>query len=248
MLTFKVDANRKRYSAFCLKNGLSTMVLNKRLSKRPLQPTVLLTSFDPFEGEMLNSSAVAVSALRDKQIVGHRIITAELPTVFGTSLQILRKLLAEHKPSLVICVGQASTRTSVSLERVAINAIDARIPDNCGYQPFNEAVLPDGPVGYFSTLPLKAILQALKKADIAVEISQTAGVFVCNYVFYGLMHELSTRRMFRRTLGGFIHLPVLPHQAAGCAVPGMPLEQMVKALRLAIKTALQLKSDPEIQC
>ncbi|MDR3425650.1 MAG: pyroglutamyl-peptidase I [Alphaproteobacteria bacterium] len=201
---------------------------------------VLLVAFDPFGGKILNSSWLAIQALHGKQIARHRIIAAQLPTAFKTSLQILRKLIAEHNPALIIGVGQADMRSPISLERVAINIIDARIPDNQGVQPVDEEVISGGPVGYFSTLPIKAIRTALNKADVPVEISQTAGSFVCNYVFYGLMHELSTRKLLRRTRGGFIHVPLLPQQSAIRAAPAMPLEQIVKGLRLAIQTTLKL--------
>ena len=207
--------------------------------KKSELPKILLTGADPFEGYALNSSFEVVRALRGKQIGGHRIVVAELPTVFGTSVQNLRRLMVKHKPVLVICVGQASMRSSISLERVAINIMDARIPDNSGLQPIDEAILQDAPAGYFSTLPLKAILTALRKVNIKAEISETAGTFVCNAIFYNLMHELSIRKMFRHTCGGFIHVPLLPQQATPNTSSGMPLDQMVRALHLTIQTTLE---------
>ena len=206
-----------------------------------LQFKVLLTGFEPFQGEAQNSSAVAVSAFRGKRIAGHRIVTAVLPTEFGSSLQILCRLLVKHKPALVVCTGQANMRSVLSLERKAINIKHARIPDNRGLKPVDEKVISAGPARYFSTLPLKATLAELKKAGVKTEISNTAGTFVCNYVFFGLMHELSTRKALKRTRGGFIHLPLLPEQTLDSVVPVMTLEQMVMGLRLAIQTALQAK-------
>lgn len=206
-------------------------------------PSVLLTGFDPFgdigpAGLVLNPSWMAVEALQGKRIAGHRIVAAQLPTVFGASALELARLLKLHKPALVICVGQAGGRSAVSLERVAINVNDARIPDNTGAQPVDTPVVQGGPAAYFGTLPIKAMLQALQTAGIAAEVSQTAGTFVCNHVFYALMHALATQRGLKRTRGGFIHVPYVPEQVAGQSMPSMPLEDIVRGLRLAVASAL----------
>lgn len=205
---------------------------------KPL-PTVLLTGFDPFGGESLNPSWQAVRSLHHKRIAGHEVVAAQLPTVFDTSLLELARLLREHRPALVICAGQAGGRAAISLERVAINVNDARIPDNAAAQPVDTPVVAGGPAAYFTSLPIKAMLQALQREGIAAEVSQTAGTFVCNHVFYGLMHELATRRGFRRTRGGFIHVPWLPGQGE----PNMATGELVRGLRLAIATALVTPQD-----
>lgn len=206
-------------------------------------PSVLLTGFDPFgdigpAGLVLNPSWMAVEALQGKRIAGHRIVAAQLPTVFGASALELVRLLKLHKPALVICVGQAGGRSAVSLERVAINVNDARIPDNTGSQPVDTPVVQGGPAAYFGTLPIKAMLQALQTAGVAAEVSQTAGTFVCNHVFYALMHALATQRGLKRTRGGFIHVPYVPEQVAGQSMPNMPLQDIVRGLRLAVASAL----------
>jgi pyroglutamyl-peptidase len=212
--------------------------MSRPLAAKPL-PTVLLTGFDPFGGESLNPSWQAVQSLHHKRIAGHKIVAAQLPTVFGASLRELARLLRAHQPTLVICVGQAGGRAAISLERVAINVNDARIPDNAAVQPVDTAVVVNGPAAYFTRLPIKAMLQALQHAGIAAEVSQTAGTFVCNHVFYGLMHELATRRGFKRTRGGFVHVPWLPGQGE----PSMPTEELVRGLRVAIAAALATTSD-----
>lgn len=203
------------------------------------RPRVLLTGFEPFGGEHLNPSWVAVKNLHGRRIGGHQIVAAQLPTVFGASLDELVRLLRTHRPALVICVGQAGGRAAISLERVAINVNDARIADNAAAQPVDTAVVASGPAAYFSSLPIKAMLQALQHEGVAAEVSQTAGTFVCNHVFYGLMHELATRRGFRRARGGFIHVPWLPEQGA----PNMPTEELGRGLRLAIAAALAAPRD-----
>lgn len=205
---------------------------------KPL-PTVLLTGFDPFGGESLNPSWQAVRTLHHKRIAGHKVVAAQLPTLFDTSLAELARLLREHRPALVICVGQAGGRAAISLERIAINVNDARIPDNAAAQPVDTAVVAGGPAAYFTGLPIKAMLQALQRDGLAAEVSQTAGTFVCNHVFYGLMHLLATRRGFSRTRGGFIHVPWLPGQGQ----PHMATDELVRGLRVAIKAALATSTD-----
>jgi pyroglutamyl-peptidase len=202
-------------------------------------PTVLVTGFEPFGGEAVNPSWMAAHALHGREVAAHRVIGAQLPTAFDRSLEALRELLLRHRPRLVICTGQAGGRTALSLERVAINVNDARIRDNAGAQPIDTPVVPNGPAAYFSTLPIKALLLALTEEGIRAEVSQTAGTFVCNHVFYGLMHELAARPELRGTRGGFIHVPWLPGQGQ----PSMQLEEIVEGLRVAIGCALTTVHD-----
>ena len=205
-------------------------------------PRALLTGFDAFGEARLNPSWLAVQALDGELLEGHKLVVAQLPTVFGSSLPALTRLLQLHKPALVICVGQAGGRNALSLERIAINLQDAHMADNAGAQPLDAAVVADGPAAYFSSLPIKAMLQVLQQAGIAAEVSQTAGTFVCNHVFYGLMHALATQRTTqqnKRIRGGFIHVPYLPEQGSPC----MPLEEMVRGLRLAVEAALKAPQD-----
>ena len=206
-------------------------------------PVVLVTGFDPFGGQRVNPSWRAVQALHDSRIAGHRVIGAELPTVFGESLQALRVLLRQHRPTLVICCGQAGGRGALSLERVAINVDDARIADNAGAQPVDLPVVSNGPAAYFTGLPIKAMRQALLDAGINAEVSQTAGTFVCNHLFYGLMHELATQPAWRGVRGGFIHVPWLPEQGQ----PSMRCDEIVEGLKLAIECALSTGVDLPIQ-
>ena len=203
------------------------------------QPTILLTGFDPFGGASLNPSCLAVKQLHGRQIAGHRIVAAQLPTVFGESLHRLKALLKQHQPALVICVGQAGGRSAISLERVAINVNDAPLADNAGAQPVDTAVVPGAPTAYFTSLPIKAMLATLQREGIAAEVSQTAGTFVCNHVFYGLMHALATQRPLRHSRGGFVHLPWLPEQGT----PSMALDEVVRGLRLALRCALLADGD-----
>ena len=210
-----------------------------KLSTLPPQPCVLLTGFDAFAGAAVNPSWLAVQALDGESIHGHVLVAAQLPTVFGSAPQVLARLLKRHKPALVICTGQAAGRGALSIERIAINVNDARIADNSGEQPVDMPVVPGGPAAYFSTLPIKAMRRAIEQGGIAAEVSQTAGTFVCNHVFYSLMHTLATQAAFKKTRGGFVHVPSLPSQG----LPGMASSVMVHGLRLAIACALATSDD-----
>ena len=203
------------------------------------QPKVLVTGFDAFGGDAINPSWLAAQGLHGRVILGHKVTAAQLPTVFDDSLLALRALLKQHQPALVVCVGQAGGRSALSLERVAININDARIADNAGAQPVDTPVVPGAPAAYFSTLPIKAMLLALQREGIPAEVSQTAGTFVCNHVFYGLMHLLATQRGFKNSRGGFIHVPWLPEQG----MPSMPLADITRGLRLAVRAALANHAD-----
>lgn len=195
-------------------------------------PTVLLTGFDPFEGAAINPSWEAARALDGATIAGHRIVSVLLPVVFGDALDVLRRALATTSPALAICVGVAARRELVSIERIAINLDDARVPDNAGRQPVDAAVVHDGPAAYFSTLPVKSILRALEAAGIPAGISESAGTYVCNHVFYGLMHALAAQPQVR---GGFIHVPPLQDAAHP---QGLPLATLVAGLQIAVEAAL----------
>jgi pyroglutamyl-peptidase len=206
--------------------------------------SVLLTGFQPFGGERLNPSWQAVSALHGARIAGHRVVARELPVAFGSSLKALRTALREVRPSLVICVGQAGGRAQLSLERVAINVDDARIPDNTGRQPVDTPVVEEGPAAYFTTLPIKAMREALRAAGVPAEVSQTAGTYVCNHVFYGLMHALRRQRAVR---AGFVHIPYSPAQAAAHAgAPSLAVDTVTEGLRIAVRAALTARADARI--
>ena len=199
---------------------------------------VLVTGFEPFGGEAINPSGEIARLLHGARIQGHEVTGALLPCVFGGAITELKKRLRAVKPALVICVGQAGGRADITPERVAINVDDARIPDNDARLPVDRAIVRQGPAAYWSTLPIKAIVDALKERGIPASVSQTAGTFVCNHVFYGLMHELRAQKKIR---GGFIHVPFLPEQAKD--QPSSPLETMVTAIAVAIETALGVRRD-----
>ena len=205
-------------------------------------PVALLTGFDPFGGDAVNPSWDAVRRLHGTTLHGHRIEAVELPTAFARGASALLDALDRHRPALTLCIGLAANRGALSLERVSVNLIDARIPDNDGAQPVDVPCIAGAPDAYFTTLPVKAALRALEAADIPAELSLTAGTFVCNHVFHVLMHALAADPA--RPRGGFVHVPPLP---------GMPLrspqarpmlaETMAEGLRLIIDVALRTHDD-----
>lgn len=208
--------------------------------------TILLTGFEPFGGEHSNPSWEAVRRLDGKHLHdGSRIVAVLLPCAFGAALDVLAAKIRLVAPELVLCVGQAGGRAELSVERVAINVDDAPIADNAGQLPIDAPIVADGPVGYFTSLPIKAIVQALRAKGIPAAISQTAGTYVCNHVFYGLMHMASSRHAIQQA--GFIHIPYLPEQAAAHpGAPSMSLTMMMEGLLLALETSVSLKRDSHI--
>ncbi|MDT7798203.1 MAG: pyroglutamyl-peptidase [Actinomycetota bacterium] len=201
---------------------------------------VLMTGFAPFGGETVNPSWQAVSALGARR---DDVTAVELPCEFAASLPTLRRALLEHRPSLVVCVGQAGGRAEVTPERVAINLVDARIPDNAGAQPVDVPVVEDGPAAYFTTLPVKACVAAIRDAGVPASVSHTAGTYVCNQVFYGLMHLLATD--FPGVRGGFVHVPFSPEQvaASGKAAPSLGVDRIADALEALADTASKVTED-----
>ncbi|MBC7548567.1 MAG: pyroglutamyl-peptidase I [Polaromonas sp.] len=200
---------------------------------------VLLAGFEPFEADPVNPAWEVARALDGWQHLGATVHAVQLPCVFGRAIEKLDQAIAQWQPTLVICLGLAGGRSEVSLERVAINIDDARIADNAGQQPVDVAVVAGGPAAYFSTLPIKAIVRDLRAAGLPGTVSNTAGTFVCNHIFYALMHQLAKAPGAMQARGGFIHLPYLPEQAARHpGAPSMALETQAAALRIVIRTAL----------
>lgn len=206
------------------------------------EPTVLLTGFEPFGGERINPSRELVRALDGEIVNGHRVMTAVLPVIFSSTLPMLEALLETHRPTLALATGQAGGRSELAIERVAANLIDARIPDGDGRQPVDEPVIAGAPNAYFSTLPVKAMLARLRALGIPAALSQSAGLYVCNQVFFGLAHLVATQ--YPGVRAGFIHVPWLPQQAARHhGQPSMALETMVEGVRAALECAIATRRD-----
>lgn len=202
---------------------------------------IIVTGFDPFGGEKINPSIECVKALPD--IEGVELIRLELPTVFKESAKRLNEVINDVKPDAVLSVGQAGGRAGITMERIAINVDDARIPDNISQQPIDEAIQLDGEAAYFTTLPIKRIVKAIREAGISAEVSNSAGTFVCNHIMYqALFAATKADKPFK---AGFMHIPFIPEQTTD--KPSLPLEESTKALQIAIETILDYINDEDIK-
>lgn len=205
---------------------------------------ILVTGFDPFGGEHINPAIESVKRL-PKKILGVEIIPLEIPTVIGVSLEKIEEAIKLHDPDVILSIGQAGGRSDISVERIGINVDDCRIPDNAGNQPIDEPIRKDGPAAYFSSLPIKAMVEHISSHGIPASISNTAGTFICNHVLYGVRYMVETTYPKKRS--GFIHIPFLPQQVADKKeVASMQLELIVEGIILAIEAIIQHQEDLKI--
>lgn len=196
---------------------------------------ILLTGFDPFGDDKINPSIELVKRI-DEKIDSAQIFKIEIPTVFKKSGEILEENIKKIRPDVILCIGQAGGRSAISLERIAINIDDARIFDNLGEKPIDEKIRIDGENAYFSNLPIKKIVEEIKKENIPAEISNSAGTFVCNHLMY---EALYLAKKYKNIRVGFIHIPYLPKQVINKTnIPSMDLENSLKAINIAIKTII----------
>ena len=202
---------------------------------------IIVTGFDPFGGEKINPSIECVKAL--PEIEGVELIRLELPTVFKESANRLNEVINDVKPDAVLSVGQAGGRPGITMERIAINVDDARIPDNISQQPIDETIQTEGEAAYFTTLPIKRIVKAIREAGISAEVSNSAGTFVCNHIMYqALFAATKADKPFK---AGFMHIPFIPEQTTD--KPSLPLEESTKALQIAIETIRDYLNDEDIK-
>ena len=202
---------------------------------------VLITGFDPFGGETINPAWEAVKVIKD-EIAGAQVIKMQIPTVVNKSIEKIHEKMAEINPDIVISVGQAGGRFGVTPERVAINITDARIPDNEGNQPIDIPIFEDGDTAYFSNLPVKAMVQAIKDAGYPSVLSNTAGTYICNHVMYGILYYI--QKEFPGAPGGFIHVPYAASQVVNKpGTPSMAIADITASLEAAIQAAVENETD-----
>ncbi|WP_447468810.1 pyroglutamyl-peptidase I [Vibrio harveyi] len=200
---------------------------------------VLITGFEPFGGESINPALEAVKRLNGRKLDGGEVVMCQVPVTRYESIEAVIESIELHQPDIVITVGQAAGRTAITPERIAINVDDFRIPDNGGHQPIDEPVIPGGPDAYFTTLPIKAITRALQQENIPCQVSNTAGTFVCNHLFYGVQHYLRDKSVRH----GFVHIPLLPEQDSSGNQPTMSLDVIVEGLARLAQVAIDNESD-----
>ena len=198
---------------------------------------ILLTAFEPFAGERVNPAMEAAALLGDR-VAGAELVCISVPVVFGKSVEVVTAAIRREKPDAVLCIGQAGGRFELTPERVAINMDDARIPDEEGNQPIDRPVIPGGAPAYFSTLPIKAMVSAIREKDIPACVSNTAGTFVCNHLMYGVLSYLSETG--QQIPAGFMHVPYLPSQVLNKPnTPCLSLGDITTGLAAAIGAIVQ---------
>ncbi len=205
---------------------------------------ILVTGFDPFGGESINP-AFEVLKLLPQHIKGASVRVLEIPTVFYESFRVLSEVMESLQPDIVLCVGQAGGRSALTFEKVAINVNDARIKDNLGQQFIDTPIVPEGDTAYFTNLPIKAMVEAVRQAGIPASVSFTAGTYVCNHIFYMLMHGIATK--YPKVRGGFLHVPYCEAQAVSKPnEPSMSLVSIAKGIACALEVAIDVHEDVKI--
>jgi len=204
---------------------------------------ILVTGFDPFEHEPINPSWEAVRRLPDK-VADAEIVKVQIPTSFARSPEFVRDAIVAHDPDVVVSVGQAGGRFGVCPERVAINLDDGRIADNDGYQPIDTPIQADGPPAYFSSLPVKAMVTAIRRAGVPATVSNTAGTYVCNHIMYQILYMID--REFPGKRGGFVHVPYIAQQVADKPnQPSLSLGDLATALTAAMEAIVEYRDKPD---
>ena len=199
---------------------------------------LLITGFQPFDGESVNPALEVAKSLQGKTINGYEVIAREIPVVRFEALKAVQAAIEELQPNAVITIGQAGGRPDITVERIGINIDDFRIPDNKGNQPIDEPVVTGGPVAYWATLPIKKMVANVKAQGIPASVSNSAGTYVCNHLLYGLLHYLTTQGK-TAIPAGFIHIPYLPEQMAvrsgkDAQVATMSLDTLLKGFEAMI--------------
>lgn len=203
--------------------------------------TVLLTGFEPFGGDAVNPSGEAVHVVADRWSGPETLVTTVLPVTFAGASERLRALMAEHRPDVVVGVGLAGGRAEIGVERIAVNLVDARIPDNDGTQPVDVPSVPGAPAAHFATLPVKEIAHRITGAGVPAQVSHSAGTFVCNHVFFTALDAAASG-----TRAGFIHVPWSAEHAPIPDAAALPLLDIVRAIEIAVRTSLDVAADARV--
>lgn len=194
--------------------------------------TILVTGFEPFGGETLNPSWEAVKRLPDT-IGGARVVPLQVPTTYAGSVAAVTDAIERLSPSAVVMVGQAGRRAELCVERVAVNVDDTSAPDNAGVILQDTPIVSQGPAAYFATLPIKEMVAGLRTAGYPAVVSNSAGLFVCNHLMYGVLDHIAVHHL--SCLGGFVHVPFLPEQVTERpGTPSMSLTVIVEGLQTLI--------------
>jgi pyroglutamyl-peptidase len=203
--------------------------------------TILITGFEPFGDQTVNPALEAIKRLNNHALNGAKIVICSVPVVHQKAIDVVIAAIEQYQPDYVMTVGQAGGRTGITPERVAVNVDDFRIPDNEGNQIVDQPVVPEGPVAYFATLPIKAMVKAIQAEGIPAYISNTAGTYLCNHLFYGVQHYAQAKGIPH----GFVHIPLLAEQAIADNKPCFSLDLIVKGLAAASQAIVDSDTNPE---
>lgn len=205
---------------------------------------ILLTAFEPFGGDNVNPAQEAV-ALVANEVAGAQIVKIDVPVVFGKAIETVRAAMEREQPDAVLCIGQAGGRFGLTPERVAINVDDGRIPDNEGNQPVDQPIFADGAPAYFATLPVKAMVTAIKDAGLPASLSNTAGTYVCNHLMYGVLYHI--HRSWPAMRGGFMHVPFLHEQVLTRPnTPSLSKQDIVRGIETALRVIVENDADQAV--
>ena len=209
-----------------------------RLLKEVTRMKLLLTAFEPFNGGTVNPSQMVLEKVEEPH--GMELVKIVLPVEFKKTTRLLKELLREHRPDVVISLGQAGNRPEICVERVAVNLDNVRssdgmreIADNAGEKPVDEPIIPDGETAYFSTLPVWKLVTAIRNCGVKSAVSYSAGTYVCNHVMYTVLQEAACH--YPDMKAGFVHVPFLPEQMEGRTNGyAMELEDMIKGVQAIV--------------
>lgn len=190
---------------------------------------ILVTAFVPFGGDAKNASQEILRALPET-LGGVRLEKRCLPVSFFAASVIAVETALSLRPEAIVCLGQAGGRDAVTPERVAVNLMHARIPDNDGFQPVDTPVIKDAPAAYFSALPVKAMVDAMQRLGIPARLSDSAGTYVCNALMFSMLHHI------REIPRGFIHVPYLTEQGKGSETPSLPKQLILRGVTACLQT------------
>lgn len=189
----------------------------------------LITGFEPFQKQKINPSWEAIKNL-EINCKNIQIFKKEIPVLFNKSIEILKKEILKTDPDIIILLGQAGGRAKISLEKLAVNLNEAPIPDNNGYMPINQKIYPDKQGAYFTSLPIKKACKHIEKLSIPIECSYSAGTYVCNHLYYGLLAMIDTE--FTDKKGLFIHIPFIKTQVKNLEnIPFLDIDKISLAIR-----------------
>jgi pyroglutamyl-peptidase len=208
---------------------------------------VLVPGYGPFGNTPVNPAEAVAQALDGASVGGAEVVGAVIPNLFFKAVAVVQAKIAEVRPDVVVMLGEYGGRSMITVERIAQNlnaGARYRLADNEGTVLQDEFAVPDGPAAYYATLPIRAMVKAMRAAGIPADISDTAGTFGCNHLMYGILHHIAVQSL--PIHAGWVDLPHLPEVAAreeNLGAPSMSAETAVAGLRAGIQAIVEHPED-----